>query len=204
LFLKLQSVADSPVHQPARRIPAQSPDIKEKLLKGYQAGAKTFKVHQDGYNQLPYLTGEQAQSPRREFFYFNDDGDLVALRYENWKVVFMASVITSKPAIRYHFKTGQRTSLRTLRCCTVPVVIPARVFSIGGDPAGAPQGDRARGISAERFEIPLAGGGALFAPWGEPSPPRLAPGGNGKGGSDSLLPQADFLVRYFMTPLAIG
>jgi arylsulfatase len=65
------------------------PDIKERLLKGYQAGAKTFKVHQDGYNQLPYLTGEQAQSPRREFFYFNDDGDLVAMRYENWKVVFM-------------------------------------------------------------------------------------------------------------------
>jgi arylsulfatase A-like enzyme len=65
------------------------PDIKEKLLNGYRAGDKTFKVHQDGYNQLPYLTGEQAQSPRREFFYFNDDGDLVALRYENWKVVFM-------------------------------------------------------------------------------------------------------------------
>jgi hypothetical protein len=124
--------------------------------------------------------------------------------YGSRSFFLLPSVITSKPAIRYHFKTGQRTSLRTLRCCTVPVVIPARVFSIGGDPAGAPQGDRARGISAERFEIPLAGGGALFAPWGEPSPPRLAPGGNGKGGSDSLLPQADFLVRYFMTPLAIG
>ena len=53
-----------------------------------------------------------------------------------------ASVITSKPAIRYHFKTGQRTSLRTLRCCTVPVVIPARVFSMGGDPAGAAGGSR--------------------------------------------------------------
>jgi len=65
------------------------PDIKEKLLKSYQAGAKTFKVHQDGYNQLPYLTGQVPQSPRREFFYFNDDGDLVALRYENWKIVFM-------------------------------------------------------------------------------------------------------------------
>jgi arylsulfatase len=65
------------------------PDIKEKLLKGYQAGNKTFKVHQDGYDQLPYLTGEQVQSLRREFFYFDDDGDLVALRYENWKVVFM-------------------------------------------------------------------------------------------------------------------
>ena len=65
------------------------PDITEKLLKGYRAGDKTFKVHQDGYNQLPYLLGQQSRSPRREFFYFNDDGDLVAMRYENWKVVFM-------------------------------------------------------------------------------------------------------------------
>jgi arylsulfatase len=65
------------------------PDIKERLLKGHQAGAKTFKGHQDGYNQLPYLTGQEPRGARREFFYFNDDGDLVALRYENWKVVFM-------------------------------------------------------------------------------------------------------------------
>jgi len=65
------------------------PDITERLLKGHKATAKTFKVHQDGYNQLPYLTGQQSQSPRREFFYFNDDGDLVGLRYENWKIVFM-------------------------------------------------------------------------------------------------------------------
>ena len=64
------------------------PDIKDKLLKGTQVGAKTFKVHLDGYNQLPYLTGQQPRSPRKEFFYFNDDGDLVALRFENWKVVF--------------------------------------------------------------------------------------------------------------------
>ena len=65
------------------------PDIKEKLLKSYRAGDKTFKVHQDGYNQLPYLLGEQSRGPRKEFFYFDDDGDLVAMRYENWKVVFM-------------------------------------------------------------------------------------------------------------------
>ena len=64
-------------------------DITAELLKGYQAGAKTFKVHQDGYNQLPYLTGQVPKSPRREFIYFNDDGDLVAMRYENWKIVFM-------------------------------------------------------------------------------------------------------------------
>ena len=63
-------------------------DIKDKLLKGHQAGGKTFKVHLDGYNQLPYLTNQQPTSARKEFIYFNDDGDLVAMRYENWKVVF--------------------------------------------------------------------------------------------------------------------
>ena len=67
---------------------AGDPDIKDKLLKGYQAGNKTWKVHLDGYNQLPYLTGQQPRSARKEFIYFNDDGDLVAMRYENWKFVF--------------------------------------------------------------------------------------------------------------------
>jgi arylsulfatase A-like enzyme len=64
------------------------PDITEKLLKGYPAGSKTFKVHLDGYNQLPHLTGQQERGARKEFIYFDDDGDVVALRYENWKVVF--------------------------------------------------------------------------------------------------------------------
>jgi arylsulfatase A-like enzyme len=67
---------------------AGDPDIKNKLLRGHQAGSKTFKVHLDGYNQLPYLTGQQPAGARKEFIYFNDDGDLVAVRYENWKVVF--------------------------------------------------------------------------------------------------------------------
>ena len=67
---------------------AGEPEIKEKLLKGYQAGAKTFKVHLDGYNQLPYLTGQQPKGARNRFIYFNDDGDIVAARYENWKIVF--------------------------------------------------------------------------------------------------------------------
>ncbi|WP_086980846.1 arylsulfatase [Vibrio aphrogenes] len=64
-------------------------NVKEELLKGKKVGDKTFKVHLDGYNQLPYLTGKATESPRKEFFYFNDDGQLVALRYEDWKVVFM-------------------------------------------------------------------------------------------------------------------
>jgi len=63
-------------------------DITQKLLNGHQAGGKTFKVHLDGYNQLPYLTGQQPNSARKEFIYFNDDGDVVAMRYLNWKAVF--------------------------------------------------------------------------------------------------------------------
>ncbi|MBL7175744.1 MAG: arylsulfatase [Desulfobacteraceae bacterium] len=67
---------------------AGDPDIKEKLKKGLKVGKKTFKVHLDGYNFLPYLTGQEKKSPREEFFYFSDDGDLTALRFDNWKVVF--------------------------------------------------------------------------------------------------------------------
>jgi arylsulfatase len=64
------------------------PNIKDKLLQSYQAGNKTFRIHLDGYNQLPYLTGQQPNSTRKEFIYFDDDADLVAMRYENWKIVF--------------------------------------------------------------------------------------------------------------------
>ena len=67
---------------------AGEPDIKQKLLKGYKAAGKKFKVHLDGYNFLPYLTGEEKTGPRVEFFYFSDDGDLLALRYGNWKMHF--------------------------------------------------------------------------------------------------------------------
>jgi arylsulfatase len=63
-------------------------DIKERLLKGHQAGGSSFKVHLDGYNQLPYLKGEVQESPRRDFFYFNDDSDLVAARGERFKFNF--------------------------------------------------------------------------------------------------------------------
>jgi arylsulfatase len=62
--------------------------IKERLLKGASVGTKTFKVHLDGYNQLPYLTGQQPKGVRNEFFYFNDDGVLVATRVDNWKFVW--------------------------------------------------------------------------------------------------------------------
>jgi arylsulfatase A-like enzyme len=65
------------------------PDVTEKLLKGYTVGGKTFKVHLDGYNMLPLLTGQTTKDPRESFLYFNDDAQMVALRYDNWKLVFM-------------------------------------------------------------------------------------------------------------------
>ena len=65
------------------------PDVKEQLLTGYEAGGKTFRVHIDGYNQLAHLTsGGETATPRREFFYFTDDGSLSAMRWNNWKVMF--------------------------------------------------------------------------------------------------------------------
>jgi len=63
------------------------PDVKEQLLNGMKVGDKTFKVHLDGYNLTDSLAGK-APDPRHEFFYFNDDGSLVALRFDNWKLVF--------------------------------------------------------------------------------------------------------------------
>jgi arylsulfatase len=70
------------------------PDVKQKLLTGHKAGDKTFKVHLDGYDQTDYLTGKSNTSSRKEFFYFSDDGDLLALRYERLKVHFMIQEAT--------------------------------------------------------------------------------------------------------------
>ncbi len=65
-------------------------DIKADLKKGgVKAIGRSYKVHLDGYNFLPYLTGEEEKGPRNEIFYFSDDGDLTALRYNDWKVIFM-------------------------------------------------------------------------------------------------------------------
>lgn len=63
------------------------PDVKEKLLTGYKAGNTNFKVHIDGVNQLDHILGN-APSPRQEFFYFNDDGSLCALRHDRYKLHF--------------------------------------------------------------------------------------------------------------------
>jgi arylsulfatase A-like enzyme len=65
------------------------PDIVAKCLQGAQIGDKTFKVHLDGYNLMPFFRGEVKEPPRKEFIYWNDDGQLVAIRVNDWKVVFL-------------------------------------------------------------------------------------------------------------------
>jgi len=68
---------------------AGDPNVKEELLKGYKVGDMTYKVHLDGDNLVPYLTGQVPESPRVSFLYINDDQQLTSLRYDNWKLVFM-------------------------------------------------------------------------------------------------------------------
>jgi len=74
---------------------AGEPDIKDKLLEGHTIGDMTYKVHIDGYNMLPYLKGEVDESPREFFFYFSDDGDVLAIRIRDWKVVLMEQRATT-------------------------------------------------------------------------------------------------------------
>jgi len=64
-------------------------DIVEKIRKGYKLGDTTFKVHLDGNNLLPFLKGDEKNSPREGFLYWSDDGDLMAIRVGHWKVAFL-------------------------------------------------------------------------------------------------------------------
>ena len=77
---------------------AGDPDVNQKLLKGYKAGDKTFKVHIDGVNQLPYLTGEVKESPRTSFFYVSDDGGIMAVRAGDYKLSFEEQHATTMEA----------------------------------------------------------------------------------------------------------
>ncbi len=89
------SISNQIVHHmdwlPTFAAAAGKDDIKEDLLDGYTSSAlgRDYRIHLDGYNILPHLMGETDDSGRREIFYFSDDGDLTALRYDQWKLIFM-------------------------------------------------------------------------------------------------------------------
>ena len=91
--IKADTVSNEIVHHmdwmPTLLAVAGNTKVKKKLLKGYKANGRKYKVHLDGYNVLPMLTGETDKSPRQEIFYFSDDGDLTALRYGDWKAIFL-------------------------------------------------------------------------------------------------------------------
>jgi hypothetical protein len=94
--------------------------IKDRLLKGWAAkpGGMTYKVHLDGYNLIPFLEGKE-KSPRHEFYYFNDDGSLVAARFDNWKVVFCEQRVVG----------GFQVWANPFTCLRVP-----KVFNLRMDP----------------------------------------------------------------------
>ncbi|MFM4802911.1 arylsulfatase [Aeromonas bivalvium] len=94
-------------------------DIKERLLKGTDLGGKNFKVHLDGFNQLDYITGKADKGARNEFYYFNDDTDLVAMRFGNWKVVFCEQRIPG----------GMRVWSEPFVCLRLP-----KIFNLRMDP----------------------------------------------------------------------
>jgi arylsulfatase len=85
--------------------------IKDELAKGYKAGGMNWKVHLDGDNLVPYLTGETEKSPRTSFLYFNDDQQLVGLRYDNWKLVFMEQETPGTMLVWAHPFTSLRLPL---------------------------------------------------------------------------------------------
>ena len=91
---------------------AGEPDLVAKVMKGYQANGKTFKVHLDGYNLMPFLKGEVKESPRKEFIYWSDDGDLMAIRYEKWKAAFFEQHTEISPKTPVGVWQGQFTKLR--------------------------------------------------------------------------------------------
>jgi arylsulfatase A-like enzyme len=82
---------------------AGDPNVSQKLLDGYKVGDKTFRVHIDGVNQLPYLTGQVKESPRNAFFYVSDDGGVMAVRAGDYKLSFEEQNATTMEAWAHPF-----------------------------------------------------------------------------------------------------
>jgi arylsulfatase len=142
---------------------AGEPDVAEKLLTGYQAIGRDYKVHLDSYNLLPALKGEAAW-PRREFLYWTDDGSVAALRYGNWKISFL-----KQPAHGFHVWVQPFEELRA------PLVTNLRMdpFELAQD-IGM---DYTRWFLEHMFMIaPAAAGVARWLQSFREFPPRQKPG----------------------------
>ena len=85
-------------------------NLVEELKQGHTLNGKNFKVHLDGTNMLPFFKGEVKEVPRQEFLYWSDDGDLMALRYRDWKVVFLEQNTQISPEYPNGVWVGQFTN----------------------------------------------------------------------------------------------
>jgi arylsulfatase A-like enzyme len=90
-------------------------DIVAKVAKGYNAGNKTFKVHLDGHNLIPYFKGEEKESPRQDFLYWSDDGDLLAIRVKEWKLAFKEQEHTGLDVWEREFTNRRVPNIYNLR-----------------------------------------------------------------------------------------
>ena len=91
------------------------PDIGAKCAKGYNAGNKTFKVHLDGYNLIPFFKGEEKESPRKDLLYWSDDGDLLAVRVHQWKIAFKEQEHTGLDVWKREFTNLRAPNMYNLR-----------------------------------------------------------------------------------------
>lgn len=94
---------------------AGDPNLVDEVAKGYTIGDKTFKVHLDGHNLLPYFSGQTTNSPDRNFLYWSDDGDLFAIRVKDWKIVFIENDNTGLEIWRNGFTTLRAPKIFNLR-----------------------------------------------------------------------------------------
>jgi len=143
---------------------AGEPDIKAKLKSGHSAMGRDYKVHLDGYNLMPYFKGDVSEGPRKEFFYWTDDGQLANLRFDRWKMVFMEQ--------RAHGFEVWQEPLVTLR---VP-----KLFDMRGDPFERAEHD-AEGYNIWRFDrayliLPAVNYVAQHLATYQEFPPRQKPG----------------------------
>ncbi len=143
---------------------AGEPEIVEKVKKGHRAGAKTFKVHLDGVNLLPFFKGEVKEGPRSGFLYWSDEGDLMAIRYGDWKV---------------HFVEQRGEGFLGWQEPFVPLRLP-KLFNLRSDPFESADSSFSMGYDrwrGERFFM-LLPAGALVAEWLQTLaefPPRQRP-----------------------------
>ena len=163
---------------------AGEPNVKQELLKGKTIGDRTYKVHLDGYDLAPALKGD-GEWPRKEFFYWTDDGNVAALRYDDWKVTFLEQTaeglrVWPEPFNELRAPNCQ-SSPRSLRACRQEDAMGYQRWWI-------------EHMYALRPRLPMSGSGCRASKSFRRARSRQLQSRPGNGGSDGWFP------RQPMTP----